>query len=336
LTEAAARGVSVTGNRMSKRVTRLCFAAAAAAVLGFAALNVLAYNHARAMMRFTRAGSRTVKPEALSTAQKIKVLLLGVNVPRPAGGRTPADEGLAFEPVTVPGPDGIRLGCWHCPNVDGSALAILFHGYGADKSSLLAEAAAFHRLGLSALLADSRGSGESSESYTTVGFREAEDVAAVMSYAEDRLPHAKLVLFGQSMGAAAVLRAIHSHGVKPDAVIVEAVFDRMLNTVRNRFDAMGVPSFPSAELLVFWGGRRAGFDGFRHNPVEYARSVVCPILFLHGSDDPRARVEEGRRVFDAVSAPKSLKEFPRTGHEAYVTRFSQEWREAVGKFLGGI
>jgi pimeloyl-ACP methyl ester carboxylesterase len=197
----------------------------------------------------------------------------------------------------------------------------------------LHEARAFLEMGLSVLLVDFRGSGDSSESYTTLGFREAEDVACAVRYAHDHLPHSQVILYGQSMGAAAILRAIHACGVQPDAIIVEAVFDRMLSTVRNRFRIMGVPSFPSAELLVFWGGRQAGFDGFSLNPVEYAASVRCPILFLHGAADPRARLEEARCVFAAVPARKRFKEFPGIGHEASVARFPNEWKETVGQFL---
>ena len=183
------------------------------------------------------------------------------------------------------------------------------------------------------MLLNYRGSGDSSESYTTVGFDEAEDVAAAVRYARANLPHQEIVLYGQSMGAAAILRAVHSCGVRPDAIIVEAVFDKMLNTVRHRFEAMGVPSFPGAELLLFWGGQQAGFNAFGHNPVEYARSVTCPILFLHGIADPRARIEEARRVFAVVPAPKRFKEFPAVGHEAPVVRFPGEWNQTVGRFL---
>jgi pimeloyl-ACP methyl ester carboxylesterase len=116
------------------------------------------------------------------------------------------------------------------------------------------------------------------------------------------------------MGAAVVLRAVHACGVQPDAIIAEAVFDRMLSMVRNRFRIMGVPSFPGAELLVFWGGRQAGFNGFSLNPVDYAASVRCPILFLHGAADPRARIEEARSVFATVPGWKRFKEFPGIGH----------------------
>jgi hypothetical protein len=212
----------------------------------------------------------------------------------------------------------------------------LFHGYSSEKSGTLPEAKAFLALGLSVLLVDFRGSGDSSESYTTMGFEEAEDVAAAACYARAHLPQRKVVLYGQSMGAAAILRAVNSCGVQPDGIIVEAVFDKMLNTVRHRFEAMGVPSFPSAQLLLFWGGHQAGFNGFGHNPVGYATSVDCPILFLHGTADTRAHVEEARRVFAAIAAPKHLKEFRAIGHEASAVRFPSEWNETVGHFLAEV
>ncbi|HWI57265.1 MAG TPA: alpha/beta fold hydrolase, partial [Bacillota bacterium] len=230
-------------------------------------------------------------------------------------------------------PTGIKLGGWYCPGPIHSPLVILFHGYGSEKSGTLTEAKAFLEMGLSVLLVDFRGSGDSSESYTTVGYAEAEDVAAAVRYARAQLPHPKIILYGQSMGAAAILRAVHNCGVKPDAIIAEAVFDRLLNTVRHRFEAMGIPSFPGAELLVFWGGYQAGFNGFRHNPADYAAGVQCPILFLHGAADPRARLEDARRVFAAVPAPKQFKEFPRLGHASGITRYPEEWKKTVNQFL---
>jgi pimeloyl-ACP methyl ester carboxylesterase len=310
-------------------LTRIGMGLLAFAVLGFAGLNVLARNHARSMMTYAADGPRTGKPEVLTPWQRLAVLVVGVNLPRPQGGATPADAGLDYRALTIPGPGGIRLGAWHCPAADSDTLAILFHGYGASKSDMLAEAAGFHELGVSVLLVDFRGSGASSESYTTIGYREAEDVAAAVAFAGREFAYTRHVLFGQSMGAAAILRAIETEGVRPDAVVIEAVFDSLLSTVRNRFHSMRVPSFPSAELLLFWGGRRVGFDPFGHNPVDYARGVTCPILFMHGANDPRARIEEARRVFGAVPAPKRFKEFPEAGHESYAGRFPGEWKQAV-------
>ncbi len=302
-------------------------------VAGFVAMNAMAYRHAYAMMHFGGGTARTNKPEKLSPAEKIRVLICGVTVPRPQTRLAPAALRPQCRALTIPCDNGISLGAWHCPAASGDPLVILFHGYAGEKTGTLREARAFLQLGHSVLLVDFRGSGDSSESYTTIGFREAEDVAAAVAYARVVLRQPRVVLYGQSMGAAAVLRAVDACGVRPDAIIVEAVFDRMLHTVRHRFEALGLPAFPGAELLVFWGGLQAGFNGSLHDPAKYASSVTCPILFLHGSDDPRARVEEARRVFAAVLGWKQFEEFPALGHEPSSARYPERWTAAVSQLL---
>lgn len=302
-------------------------------IAGFVMLNVLAYNHAYAMMHFTARGVRTKTPEGLTGWAKARVVLLGVTVPRPVGTLSPSALDPECRALTVSETDGVNLSGWYCDRGVGTRLVILFHGYSAEKTALIPEAKAFLEIGASVLLVDFRGSGESSEAYTTIGVREADDVAGVVRYAQQHLAHSSVVLFGQSMGAVAILRAIDQRGISPDAVIAEAVFDTMLNTVRNRFNAMRLPSFPSAQLLVFWGGRQWGFNGFEHNPVDYARAVQCPALFMHGTDDPRATLAEGRRVFDALHGIKEFKTFDRTGHESYISTHATEWRTIVAEFM---
>lgn len=318
-------------NKKLKR--RLLILVAVLVVTGTIAINVIAYREAYAMIHFTAGNPRTQRPEKLTFSQKINLLFNGVNIPRPKARRPITDLDPAAKSLRIDSADGIKLGAWYCPGKNPDQLVILFHGYAAEKSATIPEAKAFLEMGFSVLLVDFQGSGESSEWYTTVGYLEADDVAAAVSYAKKHLPHRKIILYGQSMGAGAILRAVHSCDVHPDAIIVEAVFDNMLTTVCHRFEAMRLPSFPCAELLVFWGGWQAGFNGFKHNPVDYAASVDCPILFMHGADDPRAHLEEARRVFDAVHAPKHFKEFSGLRHEPPVIRFSREWKEAVSEFL---
>ncbi len=306
-----------------------------AAVL-FLALNLSAYLQARSMLNYAPAGLRTASPERLGGLAKIRVLIFGVNLPRPVSGLGPAELAPDCVPRIIPSAGGVRLAAWHVDRGDERPLVILFHGYSGEKTSLLPEARAFLEMGTSVLLVDFRGSGGSSESYTTLGAREGEDVAAAYYYARERLPRSSLILFGRSMGAAAILRAVDESGLDPEGVILEAVFDNMLKTVRNRFSAMGLPAFPAAELLVFWGGRQFGFNGFRHNPVEYARSLACPALFLHGEFDPRATADEGSAVYAAAAGPKELVIFDRAGHEPYLSIEPGRWREAAGRFLAGL
>jgi len=302
-------------------------------IAGFAGLNALAFNHAEAMLRFSDDGPRTTTPEQLGLLSRVKLLLAGVNVPRPASHRRPSELAPDCRLLSVPEPGNITLASWYCNRGRETPLVILFHGYSAEKTSLLREARAFLDLGASVMLVDFRGSGGSSESYTTVGVHEAEDVAAALNYARGWLSHRQVFLFGRSMGAAAILRAVHSHAIQPDGVMLEAVFDSLLNTVRHRFRAMEVPAFPSAELLVFWGGRQRAFDGFEHNPSAYAASVRCPVLLMHGARDPRVSLTEARRVFEAIPATKEFVTFEQSGHESYLSNHAEQWRSAVERFI---
>lgn len=296
-------------------------------------LNIIAYRQAYALLNFARADAPKDTIEKLTPAQKARAVLWGVILARPESKLSPDSLGSAARRLTIPGTNGIKLGAWYCPGADTNSLVILFHGYAADKTGLLPVAKAFLEMGYSVLLVDFRGSGESSESYTTVGYLEAGDVTAAVGYARDNFRPSRTILFGSSMGAVAILRAVSKYDVRPDAIIIESVFDRMLTTVQNRFKKMGVPSFPSAQLLLFWGGQQAGFNAFKHNPLDYTADVRCPILFLHGSNDTRAKPDEARRVFAAVSAPKQFHVFNGLGHESAAVRYPLQWKPIIREFL---
>lgn len=304
-------------------------------VAGFMAINTVAWLHARAMSRFVRSGERTASPEKLGALAKAAVLLTGVTLLRPENRRSPKDFGLEFQTVRFPGAKGTQLEAWFIPAKAAATngVALIFHGYGASKESLLPLAGEFHALGWDTIVVDFHGSGGSTGDTTSAGWHEAEDVAAAFTAAATLAPGKPRVLYGVSMGAAASLRAIHTLGVKPDALVMECPFDRMLTTVRSRFRAMRVPSWPFAELLVFWGGQQGGFDAFAHNPVDYARAVTCPVLQMHGAKDPRVSVEDVGRIHAAMAVPAMLHVFPALGHQSYVESQPEEWRRIVTQFL---
>lgn len=108
----------------------------------------------------------------------------------------------------------------------------------------------------------------------------------------------------------------------------------MLSTVKTRFSAMGIPSFPSAHLLTFWGGRQMRFSGFEHNPEDYAKSVRCPTLILHGVEDPRATVKQARNIFNKLAGPKQLVLFEDVDHSSCHDADPEKWKQAIVDFCG--
>jgi len=305
-------------------------------VVGFAGLNFAAYRHAYRMLHYTDGGDRTPTPQALSTAERMLVLVWGVEVPRPANSRSPADFGLSSETVRFAAADGVNLEAWLIPAEARQGTVLVFPGYPAPRTALLPEARALHELGWSTLVVDFRGCGGSDGSETTIGYREGEDVAAALRWARARGLPGPYVLYGQSMGAAAVLRSVAACGAEPDGLIVESAFNRLLDTVSNRFEVMRVPAFPAARLLVFWGGMQTGFSGFEHNPEEYARACRMPALALHGEADAYAKPAEGRAVFQNLAGRKEWIAFPAAPHVALYGVDARRWRAAVAGFLDSV
>lgn len=298
----------------------------------FAALQLMAWFHARAFLNYAEKGGREPSERIRHTLGKAGLLLTGVHRPRPQNDRTPADWGLPSETVRFTAPDGTALEAWLIPGAGRPVL--LFHGYALARSSLLDEAAAVHALGHPVLLTDFRGSGGSEGNRTTLGYLEALDVAAAVRWMTRRLPRTGApILYGQSMGGAAVLRAVAELGVPAQGLILESTFDTLLHTVRHRFRALGWPAFPAAESLVFWGGVQSGFNGFRHNPADYAARVTLPALILHGGRDALVSVEDTARLFENLAGPKRQVAFPRAGHASCRPADPDRWRRAVAEFL---
>jgi hypothetical protein len=134
------------------------------------------------------------------------------------------------------------LEAWSVAHPQPRGVVLLFHGYAASKQQVLLPAQALYEMGYSTFLVDFRGSGGSSGTTTTLGMREAEDVAAAVAYVRQMWPEQRIILYSTSMGSSAVLRAVAVEGVQPDAIIAEAPFDQLSNAVRARFRLGGALS----------------------------------------------------------------------------------------------
>ena len=328
--------MNVVRKIVSKRWPWLLLGTGLAALL---AVNGIAWMQARAMTNFVSGGLRTKKPEKLSALEKVKIILTGVEIPRPENRRSPEDVGLSYQTHTIAIPEGGSLEAWLIPQEEPQSsekLVAMFPAHAGSKDSLLRQAVVFHNLGYETVLVDFQGTGGSTGSDTTIGIREARDVALTIKYLEQIRAERPIVLYGTSMGAAAVMRAIAVEGVTPAAIVLESPFDSLLNAVRHRFKAMGLPVFPAAELMVLWGGVQHGFNGFAHNPVEYAMEIDCPTLIFQGGQDPRISMAEVTAISDNLPGYKQLVSFAEAGHGSLLAFDAARWKQELAQFLEQI
>lgn len=264
---------------------------------------------------------------------------LGIGLPRPDSSNRPADLGLAYVTQRIPINQAEWLETWFIPvqHSVSNGTVLLFPGNAGSKAKqLLAPAQVFHALNYDTLLVDFRGVGGSSGNTTTLGVREAQDVALAINYADSSEFKRPFILYGVSMGSAAILKAVAQESINPDAIILELPFARLLDAVRSRLKAIRVPSFPMAELVIIWGSLQHRFNGFTHNPVTYATQVKCPTLLLHGRLDRWTTVKEINQIFENLGGFKQLVIFPNIGHNLLVTVDRAYWEQRVDQFLQGI
>lgn len=296
----------------------------------FVLINGLAIFHSYKFTHFAPpVTSKTRDPQQLNGWQKVSTLLFGVSNPRAVNKKMPSSE---FETVILEGTP--RIEGWYLPVPGAKGTIILFHGYGAQKSSLIDRANIFNQLGFNAFLIDFMGAGGSAGNQTTIGYREAEQVKASFDYLAAR-GEKNIYLFGTSMGAVAIMRAVSQLNVAPRGIMLECPFGTMYQTVEARFRAMRVPVFPLAGLLVFWGGAQNGFWAFGHNPTDYARDITCPALLMYGQRDQKVTQAETDAIFRNLNGPKALKLYPLAGHESYLRHHPDEWTQDITQFLKG-
>jgi uncharacterized protein len=295
-------------------------------LLLFLLLNGVAYMHA---YKFTHFADPSIErtPKELSFGQKLGLLFTGVDNPKPLNKAFP---NKPYQVIKVQ--SNVELDCWFMKKDSAKGTVLLFHGYGGEKSSMLDKAEVFLGLGYNTMLVDFMGSGGSGGRRTTIGFEEAIEVRDCYNYLING-GYTNIHLFGTSMGAVAIMKAIKDYNLQPKSIIIECPFGSMYKTVCARFETYDVPTFPMAGLLMFWGGTQNGFWAFSHNPTQYAKSIQCPTLLLYGEKDERVSREEIDAIFSNLKGNKKLIIYPFAGHENYLLKYRTEWTQDVRTFL---
>lgn len=213
---------------------------------------------------------------------------------RENGNLTPASFELAFEDVAFRSGDGTEIKGWWVPGSPGRGTVVMVHGLNRSRIEMVRRLPFVHEGGWNALLIDLRHHGASGGQATTFGVREKDDVAAAARFARERAP-GPVVLWGVSLGGASVVLAA-AEDPTVAGVICDSSYRSLDDTVRHhlrlfrgfRWWLRIVPSWPVADLSIYWIGKRGGFDPATADVVAAARKLHGrPALFVANSEDRR-------------------------------------------------
>jgi uncharacterized protein len=255
-------------------------------------------------------------PVALLWAFQRRLLYLPAprTVP-PAASLLPGTEEVAFDTA-----DGLRLGGWFVPGrgAEPGPAVLVCNGNGGNRSLRAPLAAALARMGLHVLLFDYRGYGGNPGHPTEEGL--AADARAALDHLVGRpeVDPARVVYFGESLGAAVALRLAVER--PPAALVLRSPFASLAEVGRLHY-----PLVPVSLLLRD-----------RYDSAALAGRLAAPLLVLAGGRDRIVPASHSRRLFAAAPQPKRLAVLDGADHNDHDLLAGPWLLAELRRFLAGV
>lgn len=234
--------------------------------------------------------------------------------------------------------DGLMLHAGYLPAKGAKRIVLLSHGYKGSSFGDFAGIARFlHENGCHLLFLDQRCCGESEGEFITFGAREQYDVADWSCYLEERNPEKlPIYLYGESMGAAAVLMASgHRLPREVRGLIADCGFSSMKRQLRD-MAADWFHLYWIGLLLVRVNLFCRLFAGFSMGEADIAGAMKVnqrPVLFFHGGKDTYVLPENSKYGYSLCQAPKELVLVPEARHLCSAYEEPERYRGKLMEFF---
>jgi alpha-beta hydrolase superfamily lysophospholipase len=239
------------------------------------------------------------------------------------------------EDFTVTAPDGALLHGWkvRAANPNGSWV-LLFHGVSDNRVGVIGQSEFLLQSGYNVVMMDSRAHGDSGGDIATYGWLERKDVRAIIDTLELSEKPQHLFALGESMGAGIALQAAGADQ-RIEAVVAEASF---ANLQEAAYDYAGLREYPwlgktlfapGAWLMVYRGGKLAGFPAAGVSPEKAVATRNFPVLIICDEEDHALPCRHSEMIFRAASGPKEFWRVPHAYHTAALGSEPMEFRKRV-------
>ncbi len=227
---------------------------------------------------------------------------------------TPKDIGLAYEDISLTASDGVQLHGWFVPAPSPRGAVLICHGNGGNISHRLATLRVLHDMGLSALIFDYRGYGQSKGKPSENGTYLDAEAAWQYLVSEQKFAPDQILVFGRSLGGAIAAHLAKDH--KPGALIIDSSFSSIKD--------LGAEMYPFLPIRLL--------SRFDYSTLEYVQQIDCPLLVIHSPNDELIPIKHGRRVFEAAKEPKQFLQST-GGHNDRDFLFSIDYRQTLLTFI---
>jgi alpha-beta hydrolase superfamily lysophospholipase len=240
---------------------------------------------------------------------------------------------IPYDTVQLTTKNGTKLEAWYMKADSAKGTVILFHGLNSNKGNVLGEAFEFNSLGYNTMLVDMRAHGNSEGINNSLGNKESEEVKLAYDHISKK-GEKNIVLWGMSLGAVMISKAIWQYDIQPQKIILEMPFNKLEDHISARARISGFPGEPFGFFVTFWTGLEQGYWGYGHKTSRYAKKINCPVLLQWGNNDEYVKKSEIEKIFAGIrSTKKKLEIYEGVGHSPLVAANESKWIKTVNDFL---
>lgn len=211
-------------------------------------------------------------------------------------------------------PDGQSRSAWLFPGLRGAPVVVVCHGYRSSRSEILTLATSLQQHRYNVVAFNFAGHGESPVGYTTLGYKETEELLAALAMLSrrDDVDTERFGLWGYSLGAYAALNAAYQ-SPRVKAVAVDSIYPSPGDLLRMEVQQQGADVIPALVRIISLEFRMLGLlYGQRPDLSERIGQLTgVPKLFISGQDSP-ALAELTQRLYGRAAGPKRLISLRRT------------------------
>jgi alpha-beta hydrolase superfamily lysophospholipase len=235
--------------------------------------------------------------------------------------------------------DHHEIGAWFVRCEEDGPSVLLLHGIGGSRAACLSRAEMLADQGCAVLMVSLRAHGDSTGRYNDMGYSARHDVVAAVEFLEQCRPGTPIVVHGLSMGAAAAVFAAGELAHRVRAYILESPYQTLKVAVRNRIGNL----LPRGLGWIAYVGLLAVSPLVlphlgKISPVRAVAGIPddVPVLILAGCEDPVARPDEARAIYDQVRSHGRLILFENAGHMNFPETCLEDYRRAVLEFIDQV
>lgn len=218
---------------------------------------------------------------------------------------------------------------------DSNLYVLLCHGYTGNLKDMFKYGYHFYKKGYNLLIPDFRGHGDSEGTYVGMGWHDRLDIKRWIDEIIKENSNSKIVLFGISMGAAAVMMTSGENLPQNVKVVVEdcgysSIWDEFKYQLKMIYK---LPSFPVLHIASIVSKIKAGYWLWEGSAKEALRKSKLPTLFIHGKEDTYVPFEMLDKVYNSLNAPKEKIVVEGAAHSGASKILKEKYWEKVFLFI---